>query len=194
VHHLPGGGDTSLFFSFAMKMDPVLPADTLHFTSALEVSTNKLWGAHLAVPDFIAQALAEDGERRVVCNLNDSVEYQCAMLPRGDGSYLITVNKKLQTSLGIKPGSLVRVSMWKDTSEYGLPMPEELAEVLAQDEAGNRMFHALTPGKLRTLLYIVGHVKSTDARISRALIIVDHLKSNGGKIDYRKLNDALKAK
>lgn len=168
--------------------------DTLHFTSAIEISTNKLWGAHFAVPDIIAKTFAESNDRRVVCTLNESVEYQCALLPRGDGSYLIAVNKKLRDQLALKAGSTVRVALRKDESEYGLPMPEEFAEVLAQDPEGNRLFHALTPGKLRTLLYIVGHVKNSDARINRALIIVEHLKSNGGKVDYKQLNVALKAK
>jgi uncharacterized protein YdeI (YjbR/CyaY-like superfamily) len=115
------------------------------------------------------------------------------LLPRGDGSFLITVNKKLRDSLGLKIGSKVSVSLWKDESEYGLPMPEELAELLKQDEDGNRLFHALTPGKLRTLLYIVGQPKNSDARLLRALAIVEHLKTNKGKINYRQLNEEMKS-
>ena len=163
------------------------------FTSTLELSTNKLWGCHFAVPQFVADAMpVRDQARRVVCILNEKSEWQCALLPRGDGSFLITVNKKLQTTLGIKPGSSVRVSLRPDESEYGLPMPEELAELLAQDAEGHRLMHALTPGKLRTLLYIVGQPKSTDLRLHRALAVVEHLKANSGKIDYKQLNVKLK--
>jgi uncharacterized protein YdeI (YjbR/CyaY-like superfamily) len=71
-------------------------------------------------------------------------------------------------------------------------MPEELAELLAQDEEGDRLFHALTPGKLRTLLYLVGQPKSSDIRLHRALVVVEHLKTNQGKIDYKKLNLAVR--
>ena len=166
--------------------------ESLQFTSILEISTNKLWGAHLPVPDLIARTFLADDAKRVVCTLNGKVEFQCALIPKGEGAYCIMVNKKNRDQLGLKEGSSVQVSLKKDDSEYGLPMPEELAEVLAQDEEGNRLFHALTPGKLRTLLYIVGQVKSTDARISRALAIVNHLKANGGKIQYKQLNEDLK--
>ncbi len=69
---------------------------------------------------------------------------------------------------------------------------EELAELLAQDEEGNRFFHALTPGKLRTLLYIVGQPKNSDIRLHRALAIVEHLKMNQGKIDYKTLNISIR--
>lgn len=165
------------------------PEDTYHFQSTLEISTNRLWGCHFAVPQTAAAALIAKGEaRRVVCTLNGRAEFQCALLPRGDGSFVISVNKKLQTSLGVKPGMQVQVSLRRDDSEYGLPMPEELKELLAQDEEGDRLFHALTPGKQRTLLYIIGHVKNPDARITRALVVVEHLKMQNGKIDYRRLN------
>ena len=166
--------------------------ESLQFTSILEISTNKLWGAHLPVPGLIAQTFLADDAKRVICTLNEKVEFQCALVPKGEGVYCIVVNKKIRDQLGLKEGSTARVSLQKDESEYGLPMPEELAEVLAQDEEGNRLFHALSPGKLRTLLYIVGQVKNTDARITRAFAIVEHLKANGGKINYKQLHEDLK--
>ena len=171
-----------------------MPEEELYsFTSILEASTNKLWGCHFGVPDFVVAALSGAGEaRRVVCTLNEKKTLQCALLPRGDGSFLITVNKKLRDQLGVKIGMKVQASLKKDESRYGLPMPEEMAEVLAQDEQANRLFHALTPGKQRTLLYIAGHVKNTDGRIARALAIAEHLKAGQGKIDYRQLNEDLK--
>ena len=86
----------------------------------------------------------------------------------------------------------MEVGLRKDESEYGLPMPEELDELLKQDETGNRLFHALTPGKLRTLLYIAGQPKTSDVRLRRAIAIVEHLKSNDGKINYRQLNEEMK--
>ncbi len=167
-------------------------ADTFQFKSFIEESTNKLWGAHFAVPDLVSKALIEGEDRRVVCTLNEKTTYQCAMLPRGDGSFLITVNKKIRDQWKLKTGSQVHISLCKDHSEYGLPMPEEFAEVLTQDPEGSRLFHALTPGKLRTLLYIAGNVKSSDKRFGRALAILNHLKMNDGKIDYKKLNLDLK--
>lgn len=166
--------------------------DAVQFDAQLEESTNKLWGCHFAVPPWAAEALiAEKNGKRVVCTLNGKETYQCALLPRGDGTWLITVNKKIQAKWGLTIGSKVSVSLRKDESEYGLPMPEELAELLAQDETGNRLFHALTPGKLRTLLYIVGQAKNSDTRLHRALAVVEHLKANKGKIDYKQLNVSL---
>ncbi|MBL7828138.1 MAG: DUF1905 domain-containing protein [Saprospiraceae bacterium] len=169
------------------------PADFFEFQSTLEISTNKLWGGHFAVPSWVLEAFASSEDKRVVCQVNDAPEFQCAMLPVGDHTYVVSVNKKLRDHLKLKPGSKVDVKLRKDESVYGLPMPEEMAEVLAQDAEGNSLFHALTPGKIRTLLYIAGNVKSAEKRIFRAIAIVNHLKANKGKIDYKQLNLDLKA-
>ncbi len=165
---------------------------TLQFTSTIEHSTNKLWGAHFEVPKRIAAQLIKGQDRRVICSLNGEAEYQCALLPHGNGSFVITVNKKLRDKLHLKPGTEVEVRLRKDESAYGLPMPEELREVLRQDSRADKLFHALTPGKQRTLLYIVGNVKDTDRRIMRAITIAEHLKSNDGTIRYKQLSEAMK--
>ncbi len=113
-------------------------------------------------------------------------------MPKGDGGFFININKKIRDKLKLKVGMQVQASLRKDESKYGLPMPEELDELLKQDVEGDRLFHALTPGKQRNLLYIVGNAKKSDTRITRAIIVVEHLKANDGKIDFKMLNQALK--
>lgn len=167
--------------------------ETYAFQSVIELANNNLWGSHFVVPGWIAEALFEKGEaRRVVCTLNDKITYQCAILPYGDGVFVITVNKTNLTKLKLKEGSVVQVAVQKDDSEYGLPMPEEMAELLKQDEEGNRLFHALTPGKIRTLLYIIAQPKSSELRLHRALQVLEHLQQHEGKVDYKQLNLTLR--
>jgi uncharacterized protein YdeI (YjbR/CyaY-like superfamily) len=55
-------------------------------------------------------------------------------------------------------------------------MPEELSEVLATDPEASRIFHALTEGNQRGLIFLVTQVKSTDKRIERSLRIADQVK------------------
>lgn len=168
------------------------PKEEFRFISVLEKSDNRLWGCHFRVPGNVAKQLIDSESHRVICTLNGSAQYQCAILHRGKELYLITVNKKLRDELGISFGSNVNVVLKKDVSEYGLPLPEELSELLKQDPEGNKLFHALTRGKQRTLLYIIGHVKSPDKRVMRAITIIRHLKVNKGKINYKQLGAALK--
>ncbi len=170
-----------------------MPALTkLKFSSTLEKSDNKLWGCHFAVPKSVAQKLIDGPSRRVVCTLNESVEYQCALLPHGNGTFVITVNKKLRDTMKLGFGMTVEVGLKKDESKYGLPMPEELEELFRQDKDAELLFHALTAGKQRTLLYIIGSAKGSDGRVSRSIIIAKHLKANAGKINYKQLSMAMK--
>ena len=87
---------------------------------------------------------------------------------------------------------MVDVLLEKDESKYGLPMPEEFEEVLKQDPDGDRMFHALTAGKQRSILYLLARPKDMDLRIHQALLIVEHLKENDGKIIDKVLYQELK--
>lgn len=163
------------------------------FTSYLEESNNRLWGQHFMVPSPIVAALSEGSEdKRVVCNINGVVEYQCALIPRGEGVFIIHINKARVKKLQLKIGDQVQVSIKKDHSEYGLPVPEEFVEVLEQEPEAKTFWEKLTPGKQRTLLYIVAQPKRSELRIRRALAIAGHLVANNGKINYRVLNDDLR--
>jgi uncharacterized protein YdeI (YjbR/CyaY-like superfamily) len=60
-------------------------------------------------------------------------------------------------------------------------MPEELAEVLAQDPESDAAFHRLTPGRRRTLIYSVASARSVDNRIKRALQAAETAKVEAAK-------------
>lgn len=168
------------------------PRSSFRFTSTLVESRNKLWGCHFTVSPAVAGQLISKDSRRVICTLNRSVEYQCALVPNGKGSYVITVNRQRLAKLGLRPGSRVRVELRKDDSKYGLPMPREFEELLKQEPEGKRIFFKLTPGKQRTLLYMIGKPKDSDIRLMRANIILRHLQANGGRIQYRLLSQEMK--
>ncbi len=166
--------------------------DTYQFDAVIEKFNSRLWTYHLKVPGAIAAIFKENNAGRVVCTLNGQETFQCAIMPWSEGTFFINVNKKLRDKLGLGIGSPVQVELRKDDSQYGLPMPEELEELLRQDEPGNAVFQALTPGKKRTLLHFIGAIKNPDLRLHRAILVVEHLKENKGKIDYKYLYANLK--
>lgn len=164
----------------------------IRFEAVLEKLSDEFGYYYVAVSRQINDAFGFKGNsRRVVCTLNGTVEYQCALMPK-EGDFFILVNKKHRDQLGIVLGDTVRVELVRDESKYGLPMPEELREVLDQDTEGDRLFHALTAGKQRTMLYYIGKWKNIDRRIHYALTIIEHLKRNDGKIIFKELGDELK--
>lgn len=92
----------------------------------------------------------------------------------------------------MQPGQMLHLCIEKDLSEYGMPMPEELQELLDQDEDAWLLFKKLSAGKQRTLIYIVTKVKNTNSRLNKAFAIVHHLKEDRGIVDFKRLGELIK--
>ncbi|OEK04382.1 DUF1905 domain-containing protein [Roseivirga misakiensis] len=163
----------------------------LKFETTLEQFDWNIWGYHLPVSQEITEKMSSEKHRRVKCVLNGSITVFCALMPIDKGSYIL-VNKTNRKKLGLQLGDTVQVELEKDTSEYGIPIPESLLVMLDQDEIGSKYFHALTPGKQRSLIYLVSKVKSVDKQINKSLAILDHLKDVQGKLDFKMLNEKIK--
>ena len=133
----------------------------------------------------------KEGSRRVICSINGHEGFQCALMPSG-GRFYIMVSKEKRARFGIAAGDRLDVHLTADETEFGAPMPEELLEVLNQDPAGQQHFDKLTAGKKRSIMYFIGKIKDVDKRIHTALIFIEHLKNNDGKIIQERLTAELK--
>ena len=163
----------------------------MSFKTTIQNIYSNIWSFGIIVPKTQAVPYIE-GNRRVLCSINGSDAFQCALMSDGDGGYFITVNKERRKSLQIEEGQEIIVILSKDDSKYGIPVPEEMEELLLQDEEGAAYFHALTIGKQRSLFYMIGKPKNSDTRIRKALVIIDYLKATKGKLDFRELQQAFK--
>lgn len=142
--------------------------------------------------EAVAPLEIKGNSRRVVCTLNGSKPFQCALFPIKRGGYFLTVSKKLRDRLGIVDGDKIRVSLKKDISKYGLPISSELREVMRQDPEGDRLFHALTPGNQRLSIRLVDDPNDVDKRIDRAMVLLAYLKYTKGKFVYSEIATALR--
>lgn len=129
-----------------------------------------------------------------MCKINDYPPFHAGLQPDGNGNRFVMLNKQKMKSFKLNIGEEVVVDISKDKSKYGMEMPKEFAEVLATDPEGEAYFEALTDGKKRSLIYAVASVKNTDTRITKALIILDHLTANNGLLDNKALYEAFKLK
>ena len=128
----------------------------------------------------------------MLCTIGNNETFHAGFMPDGNGNYFIKLNKERMIGYKLTLGEMVDVHLEKDNSKYGMAMPEEFKAVLESDFDGATYFEALTDGKKRSLIYSVSTVKNTDKRITKALTILDHLKANRGKLDFRELNQAFK--
>lgn len=146
-----------------------------------------------AVDAEIATQFIDGKDRRIICTVNNDVKYHCALHGSGDGGYRIMLNRQRCKKLGLVRGEEISAEIEKDRSEYGVPIGEELREVLDQNPEADTIFHSFTKGLQRTLIYWVNNVKSSDIKIRRALVMTDHIVAQRGKPDHKLLNDEMKA-
>ncbi len=139
-------------------------------------------------------AASNAGSKRIIVSVANLIDWHAAFISSGKGDYFIIVNKERVKALRQNDIDLskVEISLLPDESEYGMPMPVELAELLAMDSEANTYFHKLTPGKMRALMYIIAKPKRETTRLKKAIGILEYLKEVRGKLDFRELNEWLK--
>ncbi|WP_152426470.1 YdeI/OmpD-associated family protein [Cesiribacter andamanensis] len=141
---------------------------------------------YLEIPAAVVQQLGGTFNIRLQCSVNGAEAFACGLVALGEGRGYITLSSKRMKPQGLQLGQQVAVRLWADTSEFGMEVPEELAELLRQDEEGDRRFRLLPPGKQRYIIYHVSGVKSSQKRLDRALLLINNLKQlPPGKEDFR---------
>lgn len=146
------------------------------------------WGEsnhhYLPVPATIAAPLLEQGHTRVQVQFNEAPPFHCALRRNKEVGFLIGVSKRLLQQTDTEPGQVVQVEIWPDESPYQAPMPESLAAVLETDTEAHTIFHSMTAGRQRSILYWVGSLRNLDRQIEKALLVAEKLKA--GLLDPRK--------
>ncbi len=165
---------------------------TAKFRSKVEVTdSTPPWHIVRVPKKYVADFGFKSNLRRVVCTLNGNETFNCALFP-SKGDYFITLSKQRRSKLGIDVGDSVMVELSKDESKYGMPMPDEFAEILRQDGEADRLFNALSPGNQRLMLKLIVFVEDVDKRIARGLVGLELLKRSDGVFDYHTQHAAMR--
>ena len=150
------------------------------------------YASHIPIPKEVYEAMnAVCEQKRVICTINKQERFHAAMLPKGDEHYIL-LNKERFKKLNLSEGLKVEVDLEQDESTYGLAISEEMEEVLYSDPEGNELFQNLTLGKKRSLIHVINKIVNPQKKVEKSLIILDHLKNQKGKLDFKILNEDFK--
>jgi len=163
----------------------------IEITATVSMLDSSVYGYHLPVPQYVSDQF-KNTDRRLMCIFNGGVQHNCALMPSGKGAYMITLHIALRKKLNVDLGDVVKVEMVKDDSEYGMPVREELKELFEIDPDADTIFHTLTKGKQRSLIYMISQGKRSETRAKKAVSILEYLKTVNGKLDFRELNQFVK--
>jgi hypothetical protein len=163
-------------------------------TQILSFGENSLgYGPYFILPQQEIKDYLEknNNNKRVKCTLNNITTIDRAISKKDDFFYIL-INKELLKELKITFGDTVSVELIPDDSQYGVAITEEMLEVLFQDPDGSTLFHKLTPGKQRSLIIFVNNIKSSQLRIEKSFVILEHLKNQMGNLDMKQLMEDFK--
>ncbi|MFA6946844.1 MAG: YdeI/OmpD-associated family protein [Pedobacter sp.] len=154
-------------------------SSTVSFSAHLESVDGPMVHHVIIIPDDVAkQFIKGKGSVRILCSIGDKPEFPCALIPR-HGRYVIIASLKLIKENNLFIGSALSMSVRTDPGN-GLELPEELSEVLAQDDFAYQAYTTLNDGGKRGYLYYIRQGKSVETRIKRSFEIAEKLKQRHG--------------
>lgn len=155
--------------------------DHLSFEVYLEPVDGSMLHHVIVVPDkFSGDLISEKGPVRILCKIGTGSEFPCALIPRHN-RYVIAASKKLIKENNLLNGKPFLISIRPDPNN-GLELPEELIEVLAQDDFAFQVFNALKDGEKRGYIYYIRQGKSIETRIKRSFEIAEKIKQRNRKL------------
>ena len=102
---------------------------------------------------------------RLVCHLDNKINFQCGLNHLGDGNFFIIVAGKYLEQLGKQLGSVVSFKIEEDPNPLGVEVPEVLTVLLDQDENLKAVYYKITDGKKRALIFSILKVKDINKQV-----------------------------
>lgn len=130
---------------------------------------------YLELPVEIADEMRAMGYKRWMCTIQDAVTWSCGLLPTGEGTWFIVLSKQKMRSVEARLGDWLNVDLVPDESKYGMPLPEDLAEMLADDPEFEKRFDAMLPGKRRNAIHQIASAKTPETAAKRIMKLMEFL-------------------
>jgi len=148
---------------------------------------------YIEVPEDIAQSLKPGNKKtfRVKGKLDDHPIKQVALLPMGNGSFIMPLNGAMRKAIGKRKGAMLNVQLSEDKVPYKLN--QEFLDCLADEPAALEHFNSL-PGSFKNYYSKwIDAAKTDPTRTRRIALAVSSLalKMDFGEMlrSQRKLTD-----
>lgn len=129
----------------------------------------------VVIPDKIAESLLINNNKRVIYKIA-SEKVHCMLNKTVEHGFVVYVNNQIVKRLKLSKKQKIDFSIQIDDTPYQCEMPEEFQEVLNTDTEADKIFHSLTPGNMRSILFMILKFKSVDKRIEISLKVANMLK------------------
>ena len=146
---------------------------------------------YLSIPAGIAQEIKPDNKLsfRVKGFLDGVVINGLALLPMGEGEFILPVKAALRKVLGKTKGAMVKLQLELDT-DFKITMPEDLAACFADEPAALRNFNQLPKSHQHYYFKWINEAKTEATRVKR---IAATLNASSKGLGYGEMMREMKA-
>lgn len=136
---------------------------------------------YIEIPATIASALKPGNKKsfRVKGKLDDHTIQGIALLPAGDGSFIMAINAAMRKAIKKQFGAPVKVQLEED--EKPLEICPELMECLQDDPEALAFFNSLAAGHRN---YFSKYIESAKTEATKTKRIAQTVSALGKKYDY----------
>ena len=121
----------------------------------------------LEVPFDVQKAFGSKA-RVAVCGTINGYSFRNSLMPNGDGTHSMMVNRIVQAGANAKAGDRVAVVMAVDTKKRAVPIPRELKNALAGDAAAAAIFKTLSPSHRKEFADWITSAKLPATKLARS--------------------------
>lgn len=130
---------------------------------------------YIEIPADIAQELFPGNKKsfRVKGKLDQFAISNAAIMPMGDGNFILALNAVMRKGIGKKKGAMLTVSLAKDDTP--LEIAPELMECLADEPGAKDFFQSLAPSHQRYFSNWINEAKTDITKAKRLAICLSAL-------------------
>lgn len=136
------------------------------FTTKLQAKGPSGAWTYMPIP-FDVQAVFGTKARVAVAGTINGFAFRNSLMPEGDGTHSMMVNKDLQAGAKARAGDTVAVTMEKDEKERSVPTPDDFAKALAKSKKAASLFAALTHSQKKDYIDWITGAKQQETRAGR---------------------------
>jgi len=130
---------------------------------------------YIVIPSDVAKKLKRNNKKsfRVKGKLDDFSIKQVALLPMGEGEFIIPLNKDIRKGIGKRDGAMLRVSIEEDKTE--LKLDAEMMECLTEEPGALSFFKKLPKSHLQYFSKWIASAKTEPTKAKRIAAAVNGL-------------------
>jgi len=122
----------------------------------------------MPIPFDVMAAFGAGRGRVPVRGTMNGFPFRSSLMPEGDGTHSMAINKALQAGARAKPGDRVEIELERDSAERSVAVPPELEAELDRSEAVRAAFDKLSYSHRKEFADWVASGKKPETRRERA--------------------------